>query len=148
MVQEVMICDVDIMYFYSIINRTLFDPHWRASPADMWAHHDNTSQHHDNRQHTNNARRRPRERLPGSLGRPIVGAGSLGRRPSGYAAPGGAVAAPVRARSSPGGHTLQHLPKASRRRKLQTVPCRPRGAVPRVIALQGVAVDVPARKVG
>ena len=36
MVQEVIICDVDIMYFYSIINHTLSDPQWRASRADMW----------------------------------------------------------------------------------------------------------------
>ena len=83
-----------------------------------------------------------------ALGRPVARGRSPGRMPSGYAAPGDAVAAPVRARSSPGGHTLQHLPKASRRRKPQAGPCRPRGAVPRVVALQGVAVDVPARKVG
>ena len=78
-----MICDVDIMYFYSIINHTLFDPQWRASRADMWVRpvdrtspqrrnrqsaaqsNDNTSQHHEHRQHTNNAHKRPRARLPG-----------------------------------------------------------------------------------
>ena len=43
MVQEVMICDVDIMYFYnSIINHTLSDPQWRASRADMWVRHDHS----------------------------------------------------------------------------------------------------------
>ena len=92
--------------------------------------------------------KRPRARLPGSLGRPIVGGGSLGRRPSGYAAPGDAVAAPGCARASPGGRTLQHLPRASCRRKPPAAPCRPRGAVPRVMALHGVAGDVPAREVG
>ena len=82
------------------------------------------------------------------MGRPIVGGGSLGRRPSGYAAPGGAVAAPVRARPSPGGHILQQLAKSSRRCKASAAPCRPRGAVPRGMALQGVAGDVPAREEG
>ena len=62
---------------------TLSDPQWRASRADMWVRpvdrtspqrrnrqsaaqsNDNTSQHHEHRQHTNNAHKRPRERLPG-----------------------------------------------------------------------------------
>jgi hypothetical protein len=87
-------------------------------------------------------------RLLGSLGRPIVGAGSLGQRPSGYAAPGDAVAAPVRARRSPGGHILQQLVKSSRRCEASAAPCRPRGAVPRGMALQGVAGDIPAREEG
>ena len=155
MVQEVIICDVDIMYFYnSIINHTLSDPQWRASRADMWVRHDHspwvttsrsrpfmTHEKHSTQTTPTNGPCTPTR----ALGRPVARGRSPGRMPSGYAAPGDAVpvAAPVRARPSPGGHTLQHLPKASRRRKPQAAPCRPRGAVPRVMALHGVAGDVP-----
>ena len=66
MVQEVIICDVDIMYFYSIINHTLSDPQWRASRADICGSDmTNTSQRSCSTEHTNNAHKRPRARLPG-----------------------------------------------------------------------------------
>ena len=85
-----------------------------------------------------------------ALGRPVARGRSPGRMPSGYAAPGDAVpvAAPVRARPSPGGHILQQLAKSSRRRKAFDAQSGPRGAVPRAVALRAMAGDVPAHKTG